>query len=64
MSNRTTKALLQAAKKQGWRVRLTNGGHYVLLSPAGARVIIANTPSDSHAYLNARARLRREGLKI
>lgn len=51
------------AAQQGWTVEHTRGGHERWLAPDGAIVIMASTPSDKRAWLNARAALRRAGLE-
>jgi hypothetical protein len=63
---------LRAARKQGWTLEQTKGGHLRAVPPAGLLdprtglrqgvIIIAATPSDGHATKNARADLRRAGV--
>lgn len=64
MSNAAKEAreLVEAARKQGWRVR-DEGPHFLLFSPDGkTRVTIAKTPSDGrHWRQNSIAKLRRGG---
>lgn len=52
------------ALEQGWRIRLTRGGHLQWLPPTGPIVVLASTASDHRAYSNARSMLRRAGLEI
>ena len=54
-------ALRRAAKAQGWRIEVTGGSHLRWVSPAGAAVITAESPSDPRSLLNTRAQLRRAG---
>lgn len=58
------KALVKAAKAQGWTVSYTGGGHYKFQSPTGAVVFTASTPGRSRALANTKALLKRNGLNI
>lgn len=60
------KKLALAAQEQGWRVEATKNGHvrFVPPNPRGQFVIVPKTPSDHRSYLNSRALLRRQGLKV
>lgn len=51
--------LIAEAKRQGWRVIMTNNGHYKWLHENGAMFFSAGTPSDYRAIMNTRARIRR-----
>jgi predicted RNA binding protein YcfA (HicA-like mRNA interferase family) len=53
--------LLRAAKREGWRVCITGGGHLRLQHPqASAPVFAASTPSDHRAIRHACAEMRRQ----
>lgn len=55
--------LAKAAKKQGWFLELTGGGHLRWCNPAGGFVITPSSPSDGNRGLQkARADLRKGGL--
>lgn len=58
------KDLVKAAKKQGWRVEPTRGGHIRFTPPWKhmQQIICSSTPSDRHAVRNALSQLRRNGL--
>ena len=58
------KALRRLALDAGWSVGITGSGHVVFKSPEGKSVFMPFTPSDRRGVLNARASLRRAGLKI
>lgn len=60
MSMRT---LRKRALAQGWRIEPTRNGHERWLSPSGGTAVISGTPSDHRALLNARADLKRAGLR-
>lgn len=53
---------LRAARKAGWGVEFTKGGHIRVTPPDGPYIIMSATPSDGHATKNAKADLRRAGL--
>lgn len=57
--------LVVAAVQQGWKVRAGGDGHIHLFAPDGhTRVTLSMTKNDKmHGYQNARAALRRAGLK-
>jgi predicted RNA binding protein YcfA (HicA-like mRNA interferase family) len=60
-----TKQLVKIARRQGWTVEPTRGGHLKLIPPNGGQfVVLASTPSDHRVWKNDRARLRRQGLEI
>ena len=56
--------LMRRARKQGWKVCLTGGGHIKWEPPKGDFVMSAQTPSDYRAFYNIRQRLKRAGLKF
>lgn len=65
MRRRAIKDLVNKAAMNGWRVELGGSGHYKMYSPDEKRMVVASaTPRNGTAYLNARAMLRRAGLKI
>jgi hypothetical protein len=51
--------LLEAARKNGWRVERTKGSHYKLLHPNGAIVFAGSTPGSPRALRHLTADLRR-----
>lgn len=60
MSRRELKDALDTAKKEGWSVEKTNGGHVTCRHPYGAwPVITSSTPSDSRSILNFKSVLKR-----
>lgn len=59
------RALYAAARRQGWKVRYDGKGHLCWEAPGGERVSTPSSPSRSpNSYMNARAKLRRAGLKV
>lgn len=54
----------RAARKQGWTVKKTNGGHIEFVTPEGGKVIVSSTPSDHRSIDNSLAELKRNGLYI
>jgi hypothetical protein len=60
--NKDIKQLASKAKKQGWVVETTGGGHLRWTSPEGKSVISGNTVSDYRAVRNISKRLERAGL--
>jgi hypothetical protein len=57
------KSAARKARQSGWVISLRGSGHLEWRSPDGEIVITPSTPSDSRSAKNARARLRRAGLK-
>lgn len=59
------KAILEEARRQGWRVELRKGGHYRLYPPSGrgSPITTGSTPGDRRALLNLVARMRRYGFR-
>lgn len=58
------KKIVQAAEKQGWRVKMTKNGHWSFYAPDGENIVHAGgTPSDHRALDNLVAQLRRYGFK-
>lgn len=57
--------LVDAAHEQGWSVSHTPGGHIKFIAPDGAIVHGPSTPhGNKRSFENARAQLRRAGLKF
>lgn len=54
------KKLVRSLRRQGWTV-LDSGKHYKAISPDGAPVSFARTPSCSRTLLNTVADLKRHG---
>ncbi len=59
------KELARQALAQGWRVEYTGTGHWKWYPPppAAGLVVTSSTPSDSRAFKNIEADLRRHGFK-
>jgi hypothetical protein len=55
--------MARTARSRNWTISLRGSGHLKWRSPDGEIVITPSTPSDSRSAKNARARLRRAGLK-
>jgi len=56
------RALIKAARAQGFTVERTRGGHWLVRNAEGRAVAtIAGTASDHRAWLNSLARLRQVG---
>lgn len=64
IQNRDVRQLLDKAKAHGCQIEHTNSSHIRILTPKGGTVILPSTPSDHRALLNARAELRRSGVKV
>lgn len=62
MSNKEIQELVKEAKHQGWTVELTKSVHYKWISPLGAFVFTASTPSDNRAIKNIKRELRAKGM--
>lgn len=56
--------LLKAAKRAGWDVTQTQGGHIQVVNLAGDVTHLPSTPSDHRSYMNARQELRKMGLRV
>lgn len=57
--------LVKRARRQGWRVEITNGGHYRFFPTNGdTPIIAAYTPSGSRTIANTKSRLKRAGLQL
>ncbi|HMR34491.1 MAG TPA: type II toxin-antitoxin system HicA family toxin [Geminicoccaceae bacterium] len=55
-----TNELIRTARRLGWRVEPTHGGHLRLKHPSGALVFAGSMPSDRRSLANALATMRRE----
>lgn len=55
--------LAALARRAGWSVEYTGGGHLRWVPPQGGPVYSASTPSDLRVLANMKARLRRAGLE-
>jgi hypothetical protein len=60
------KRVVLVAKENGWRVEMTERGHFKFISPDKSQPIIhlSGTPSDSKTYICGVSQLRRHGLPI
>ena len=58
------KAILAAARRQGWRVELQRSGHYKLYAPDGKTIVTTgSTPSSPLALVKLVARMRSLGFE-
>jgi hypothetical protein len=56
--------ILREARRQGWRVRLTRGGHYKLYAPDGENIVTTgSTPSSPSSIRELLAHMRSFGFK-
>lgn len=55
--------IAKKAKKQGWRIYRTRGGHNMWVSPHGEKLFNCATPSDGRGVKNFVAQLRRAGFR-
>jgi predicted RNA binding protein YcfA (HicA-like mRNA interferase family) len=64
--NRDIQAILDAAKKAGWSVTKTNGGHWQLRSPDKRvpLIVAPNSPSDWRGLKNLKSLLRKNGVFV
>ena len=56
-----TRQLAQLARRAGWTISRTNGGHYRWTAPDGTVIISAGTSSDWRAHHNLKARISAAG---
>ncbi len=63
---REYRPLVEAARAAGWTVTQTRNSHLRLVPPSkdGTPIVLAGSPSDHRAILNARASLRRQGVSV
>lgn len=66
MPRKELRPIVKRARKQGWKVDVTRGGHVRFVPPpsGGSMVIASASASDSRAMKNLRAQLRRAGMEI
>lgn len=59
------RAVLNAAREQGWVIEQTRGGHIRMIPPDRTKkiVVLGSTESDRRAMQNTLARLRKSGFK-
>jgi hypothetical protein len=56
---------VKRARRHGWRVELTNGGHYKFFPINGNTPIIApSSPSGIRSIANTKSRLKKAGLPL
>ncbi len=55
--------IVREARRQGWKVLPTKGGHLEFRSPQGQRIFGPSTPSDWRAVRNLLAHLKRGGFE-
>lgn len=58
------RAIIRSARRAGWSVGFTNGGHLRFHAPSGVTIYAASTPSDPRSIANLRAHLKRCGLLV
>jgi hypothetical protein len=56
-------ALADEARREGWTVGTSGGGHIVFQSPTGEKVWASSTPSDRRAIQKTRSLLRQRGFQ-
>ena len=56
--------LARAARRAGWTITPTGGGHLAWKPPSGRVIYTPSTPSDRHGTRNTAALLRRAGLAV
>lgn len=54
-------ALVREARRKGWRVESSRGGHVVWESPDGRKVFSGLTPSDRRSLANHLRYMRKAG---
>ena len=58
------KDLVEAARRQGWRVVTGGNNHIKLFAPDHKTIVtVASTESDHRAYQNTLSRMRRAGFR-
>lgn len=63
MNGKDTRALLAKVREQGFTVRPTGSGHFLVTGRRGA-VSVSSTPGGSRVVANTRAALRRIGARV
>lgn len=62
MSNaKDIRVLIRTARRQGFEVEPTHGGHWKFRSPTGVLVFAASTPGDCRSFQNTLQQLKRAG---
>lgn len=61
VTNKDVRQLLIEAERQGFDVRIANGGHVRIRAPSGALIFDTATRLDPRGFRNFRARMRRAG---
>lgn len=62
MASKDLKKMLAEAERQGWRVKRTKRGHYMLFAPDGVgKVTFSGTASDHRSLDNALSQMRKHG---
>ena len=56
--------LARAARRAGWTITPTRGGHLAWRPPSGRVIYTPSTPSDRYGARNHTAELRRAGLAV
>lgn len=56
--------LARAARRSGWQITRTGGGHLAWRAPSGTTIYTPATPSGPRSVRNNRAELRRAGLAV
>lgn len=57
--------LAELADACGWRIVQQENNHFAWLPPRSGRIVVTSySPSDHHAYRNARSRLAAAGLPV
>ena len=56
--------LARAARRAGWTITVTRGGHLAWKPPSGRVIYTPSTPSDRRGARNNMAELRRAGLAV
>jgi predicted RNA binding protein YcfA (HicA-like mRNA interferase family) len=64
VSAKDIRRMVRKLKGQGWNVVIAKSGHWKLTSPTGQRMTCSMSPSDPHAYRNARADAKKRGGKV
>lgn len=60
-SKKDLQLLVKQAEEQGFKVTLTNGGHYKWTAPSGVFFFSASSPSDARVLKNITRDLRING---
>lgn len=63
MNGKDIRALLDKVREQGFTVRATGSGHFLVTGRRGV-VSVSSTPGGGRAVANTRAALRRIGARV